>query len=177
MDDLISRVKSICDELAGDDHFGGQAALAAAAGASKSVVNQWLANRIKSMDIRFALEIERNLGYNHIWLMIGKGNRKVDGAAQTGDAATRASTPMIADDAHRHSLPKTEVPVNADVLASIGFLAEDEARLLNWYRMSTDDAKELLMISAGAAGKKQLSALTDDETQNRSTRAGDRNGQ
>jgi phage repressor protein C with HTH and peptisase S24 domain len=52
----------------------GQTGLVKASGASKSVVNQWLTGKIKSMDIRYALNIERELGYSHIWLMTGEGD-------------------------------------------------------------------------------------------------------
>lgn len=52
----------------------GQIGLVKASGASKSVVNQWLAGKIKSMDIKYALNIERQLGYSHIWLMTGEGD-------------------------------------------------------------------------------------------------------
>ncbi len=52
----------------------GQTGLVKASGASKSVVNQWLTGKIKSMDIRYALSIERELGFSHIWLMTGEGD-------------------------------------------------------------------------------------------------------
>lgn len=51
----------------------GQTGLVKASGASKSVVNQWLSGGIKKMAIEYALEIERSLGFCHIWLMTGKG--------------------------------------------------------------------------------------------------------
>lgn len=51
----------------------GQSGFIRAAGASKSVVNQWLNDKIKSIDIRYALSIERNLGFDHVWLMTGDG--------------------------------------------------------------------------------------------------------
>lgn len=51
----------------------GQIGLVNASGASKSVVNQWLTDKIKSIDIRFALRIEAALGFSHIWLMTGEG--------------------------------------------------------------------------------------------------------
>lgn len=53
-----------------------QAALAKLAGTSNSVVSQWLSGGIKSMALKYALNIERNLGYNHIWLMIGSGAKE-----------------------------------------------------------------------------------------------------
>lgn len=52
----------------------GQTGLVKASGASKSVVNQWLTGKIKSIDIRYALNIERALGFSHIWLMTGEGD-------------------------------------------------------------------------------------------------------
>lgn len=55
----------------------GQTGLTKVSGASKSVVNQWLTGKIKSIDIRFALEIERNLGFSHIWLMTGEGPPRI----------------------------------------------------------------------------------------------------
>lgn len=51
----------------------GQSGFIRAAGASKSVVNQWLNDKIKSIDIRYALSIERALGFDHVWLMTGDG--------------------------------------------------------------------------------------------------------
>jgi len=63
-----------CPELEGER---GQLGIARASGASRSVVNQWLADKIKSMDIRFALAIEANLGFSHIWLMTGDGTPRV----------------------------------------------------------------------------------------------------
>ena len=51
----------------------GQSGLVRASGATKSVVNQWVNDKIKSIDIRYALNIERELGFSHIWLMTGDG--------------------------------------------------------------------------------------------------------
>ena len=50
-----------------------QVSLAKLAGASKSVVNQWLDGKIKSMRLDYALNIEKAIGYNHIWLVLGEG--------------------------------------------------------------------------------------------------------
>jgi len=63
-------------ELEGDR---GQIGFAKASGASKSVVNQWLADKIKSIDIKYALGIEAELGFSHIWLMTGDGDPVVTG--------------------------------------------------------------------------------------------------
>jgi transcriptional regulator with XRE-family HTH domain len=52
----------------------GQTGLVKASGASKSMVNQWLNEKIKSIDILYALRIEEALGFSHIWLMTGLGD-------------------------------------------------------------------------------------------------------
>ncbi len=62
----------------------GQTGLIRASQASKSVVNQWLRGGIKSMDIRYALNIERALGFCHIWLMTGDGDPLLPAAGNEG---------------------------------------------------------------------------------------------
>ncbi|WP_051516910.1 transcriptional regulator [Herbaspirillum sp. RV1423] len=51
----------------------GQSGIVEASGASKSVVNQWLDGKIKSMRLDYALKIEQKLGYDHVWLVLGEG--------------------------------------------------------------------------------------------------------
>lgn len=93
---LSERVQHILNDAKID-----QTQLGDHAGASRSVVSQWLDGKIKSMSLKYALEIERKLGYNHIWLMInegeikGPGNKKQLGIANervaaNSDAATAA---------------------------------------------------------------------------------------
>lgn len=55
----------------------GQSELVEASGASYSVVGQWISGDIKSINLKFALGIERKYGFNHIWLMINEGSRYV----------------------------------------------------------------------------------------------------
>jgi len=76
MTTLIERVTQILETHPALDGKDKQKKLAVAAGASKSVVNQWLSGGIKSMHLKFALNIERNLGYNHIWLVLGEGEQR-----------------------------------------------------------------------------------------------------
>jgi hypothetical protein len=76
MNQLSDRIRLI---LAENPELGDgeqQKGLVKASGASKSVVNQWLADKIKSMRLDYALEIERTLGYNHIWLVLGTGPKR-----------------------------------------------------------------------------------------------------
>lgn len=60
----------------------GQSGLVRVSGATKSVVNQWVTDKIKSIDIRYALNIERELGFSHIWLMTGEGNPVAEAPAK-----------------------------------------------------------------------------------------------
>lgn len=54
-----------------------QVQLAQISGASKSVVNQWLSGEIKSINIDYALNVEEKLGYNHVWLMVNRGEKLI----------------------------------------------------------------------------------------------------
>lgn len=74
MNMLTDRLNYIYRETPTLEGERGQTGLVKASGASKSVVNQWLTGKIKSMDIRYALNIERELGFSHIWLMTGDGD-------------------------------------------------------------------------------------------------------
>lgn len=71
---LSERLGFIYDKMPELEGERGQIGLVKASGASKSVVNQWITGKIKSMDIRYALNIERELGFSHIWLMTGDGD-------------------------------------------------------------------------------------------------------
>lgn len=69
MKSLSERVEKILKDRPELD----QVSFAKLAGASKSVVNQWLDGKIKSMRLDYALNIEKAIGYNHIWLVLGEG--------------------------------------------------------------------------------------------------------
>lgn len=69
MKTLSERIEKILSDKDGLDQIG----LARIAGASKSVVNQWIDGKIKSMRLDYALNIERALGYSHVWLVLGDG--------------------------------------------------------------------------------------------------------
>jgi hypothetical protein len=77
MDTLSERIQTILDEC--EDRLGEnqQAALGRIAGASNSVVSQWMNGKIKSMDPKYAFNIEKQLGYNGYWLMLGKPHSKM----------------------------------------------------------------------------------------------------
>jgi SOS-response transcriptional repressor LexA len=93
---LSERLAHIYRERPELEGTNGQIGLIKASGASKSVVNQWLSDKIKSIDIRYALAIERALGISHIWLMTGEGPVEVTasvgggGSPDTFDVNVRA---------------------------------------------------------------------------------------
>lgn len=72
MNTTTERVKTMIEEL-GTDQVG----FGTLAGASKSVVNQWLSGEIKSIHARYAYNIEQATGYSARWIMLGIGNKKV----------------------------------------------------------------------------------------------------
>lgn len=54
-----------------------QVAFAKLAGASKSVVNQWILGGIKSISGDYAYTLQKNTGYNAEWIQTGNGDEKV----------------------------------------------------------------------------------------------------
>jgi len=81
------RVHILMTELGVD-----QPGLGAIAGASKSVVNQWLSGLIKKIGPKYAYNIEKNAGYSAEWVMFGTGDKvalKVNSDA--GDYLVRQS--------------------------------------------------------------------------------------
>lgn len=81
LSERLAHIYVLRPDLEGDR---GQTGLVKASGASKSMVNQWLNDKIKSMDILYALRIESTMGFSHIWLMTGLG----DPLAKPGEATT-----------------------------------------------------------------------------------------
>jgi hypothetical protein len=80
---LFERLAYIYTRRPDLDGEKGQSGLVRVSGATKSVVNQWVTGKIKSMDIRYALNIERELGFSHIWLMTGDGSPVVERATRS----------------------------------------------------------------------------------------------
>lgn len=71
MNTTASRVKKMLSELDVD-----QVEFGRLAGASKSVVNQWLSGGIKSINPKYAYCIEKNCGYSAQWVITGEGDEK-----------------------------------------------------------------------------------------------------
>lgn len=75
MHTIVDRFSVIFQEHPELRERGGQNRLVEMTGASKSVVSQWLNQDIKTVRLEYALGLERHLGYSHIWLMIGEGEK------------------------------------------------------------------------------------------------------
>lgn len=122
----------------------GQTGLVKASGASKSVVNQWLQGEIKSMNLKYALEIERTLGYSHIWLVLGEGSPKVD----TG---TIAPAPLTI-------VPPPPPPPHTQ------WIGDNEARLLDLYRTTDDRGRAGIMMKAERAPRTLLTGIANNKS-------------
>jgi phage repressor protein C with HTH and peptisase S24 domain len=101
----------------------GQTGLVKASGASKSVVNQWLTGKIKSIDIRYALNIERELGFSHVWLMTGDGDPRQ--APLHGVKNAMAVHAAANDDADFIQIDMVKLRLSAGIT---GFQTEPERR-------------------------------------------------
>ena len=118
--DRLDHLYRTMPELEGER---GQTGLVKASGASKSVVNQWLTGKIKSMDIRYALGLERALGVSHIWLMTGDGDPRA--APLHGLAHALPVRAADADDAEFAQIRMVKLRLSAGIT---GFQAEPELR-------------------------------------------------
>ncbi|RSZ60016.1 hypothetical protein HF313_14985 [Massilia atriviolacea] len=111
----------------------GQTGLIKASGASKSVVNQWLNDKIKSIDIRYALNIERELGFSHIWLMTGDGDPHEPPAA-----FLKGNRPW-------HSAARAEAAEEARITLDEALTAKcgtaEEQQLLTAYRLTDEEGR------------------------------------
>ena len=66
------RVKYMMETL----HIDNQTEFGNLCGASRSVVNQWLAGTIKNIDARYAFKLEDHTPFNARWIILGEGNPK-----------------------------------------------------------------------------------------------------
>lgn len=69
---LAQRIQLVLDETPGID----QVKLAEAAGVTKGTVNQWLTGDIKSLKLEYAVGIQERYGWNAVWLVMEKGEKK-----------------------------------------------------------------------------------------------------
>jgi hypothetical protein len=91
---LSERIRTILDENPDVD----QPTLGTYAGVTKGTVNQWLDGKIKSIKLEYAAGIQERLGYNAVWLVLGKGQKRL----------SKAGTKLTTVD------PKPEGAVNLD---------------------------------------------------------------
>jgi phage repressor protein C with HTH and peptisase S24 domain len=148
MHTLADRLEHIYRTVPSLEGERGQTGLVKASRASKSVVNQWLTGKIKSMDIRYALNIERELGFSHIWLMTGEGEPR-----PAPDGRPWNALPVRAADNDDHEFVQIAM-VKLRLSAGItGFQTEPEGRdggtlgmRRNWIERHNLSAAHLIAI-------------------------------
>jgi hypothetical protein len=139
---LSERLAHIYKERPDLEGERGQIGLVRASGASKSVVNQWLADKIKSIDILYALRIEETLGFSHIWLMTGLGEPLVKPGARIS----------LAEQPDKAEQPRLTLAM------------PDELDLLDQYRRSTDRGRAEIQSTAKLAPKRRpIAGLGENE--------------
>lgn len=83
MTTTIDRVKTMMTALELD-----QPGFAAVAGTTKSVVNQWLTGKIKSIAPTYAYAIAKKTTFYPEWIMLGSGNSRSDEKKQPNPSST-----------------------------------------------------------------------------------------
>lgn len=69
------------------------------AGASKSVVNQWLSGATKSITAQYAFQLQRTTGYNAEWIQTGNGPEKMEASIETAShVAETAAEYKVSED-------------------------------------------------------------------------------
>ena len=72
MKTTAERVKHMMEAL----NINNQTEFGNLCGASRSVVNQWLAGSIKYVDARYAFKLEDTTPFTARWIILGEGNPK-----------------------------------------------------------------------------------------------------
>lgn len=137
---LSERLDYIYRETPGLEGERGQTGLVKASGASKSVVNQWLTGKIKSIDIRYALNVERALGFSHIWLMTGEGDPRDVWVSRNQQAGVGAVSPT--PQLHTAQLQQ----VRNSEMQQLQWVTEPESELLSGFRAGSPAQRERALI-------------------------------
>jgi transcriptional regulator with XRE-family HTH domain len=80
------RVEKMMTDLSVDQPQFGQIS-----GASKSVVNQWLCGKIKTISAEYAYRIQKSKGYSAQWIQTGEGEPKVSQTTECTPSAAPAT--------------------------------------------------------------------------------------
>lgn len=88
MSTLSERVKTILSENPDLDQPG----LGKIAGVTKGTVNQWLDGKIKSMKLEYATRVEKRLGYNAHWLVMGDGDKRTQAIPDVDENVKSSNT-------------------------------------------------------------------------------------
>lgn len=144
MSTLIERIKTVieeCGDKLGEDK---QAGLGRISGASNSVVSQWLSGAIKSLSPKYAINIEKKLGYNSHWLMLGEPHPKMK-------KPEYAPTPPNAS------------PMVSTAERALLYVDIHELRLITAYREATELGRASIEETARLAPKRSIAdyVMTD----------------
>lgn len=93
MTTTIDRVTTMMQELKLD-----QPSFAKIAGTTKSVVNQWLTGKIKSIAPEYAYNIAKNTDFCPEWIMLGRGAQQTGKKNQSNSPSTVTLKPKTARD-------------------------------------------------------------------------------
>lgn len=94
---LAKRIQTVLDENPDVD----QVELARLAHVTKGAINQLLNGSIKSLKLEYAVGIQDSLGYSAVWLVLGKGPKKLAESAEnvTFDSSIRGRFDALSDEA------------------------------------------------------------------------------
>ena len=81
-----------------------------------------------------------------------------------GVSSANAVSPASVGGAGLPDAPTDGGYLGASVLAGLKVISEREAQLLNWYRMSTEQSKDLIETVARTTEKLPLAAIVDDKS-------------
>lgn len=94
---LAKRIQTVLDENPGVD----QVELARLAHVTKGAINQLLSGAIKSLKLEYAVGIQDSLGYSAVWLVLGKGPKKLGESVEnaTSNSGNRGRFDGLSDEA------------------------------------------------------------------------------
>ena len=134
-----------------------QVELARLADASKSMVNQWLSGRIKSIGSEYAFNLQRHTGFNAEWLMTGNGPERPTTAMgvfkQSGAAFVQDAVALY--DASTHEKGHSDWPFSTALLDRIKSLSSyDQGIIEGRLRAALDELEnEHKQLTKSANGK------------------------
>jgi len=94
-----------------------QVQFGALAGASKSVVNQWLSGNIQNISAAYAFRLQHRTGFSAEWIQLGEGEKKFK-RFSLGSPLSPDELQMI--EAYRHDPDHVRLAIDALVVVAVG---------------------------------------------------------